>query len=379
MATKYWQQYPIVIRASKPLNTNSKKVFRFSGLGLVTNILEYPKATAADTARPNAADFPLPLAAVNDTVDLKVFSEMPSTNFNNALAWSKKYLVYFPQELPAGCVMILATHIVDHLQPSIFCKMLVKMPRTIMSTKRDRKRKTWSSDQMTRAVEAVRTKSMGFTKAVESFGVPKTTLRRLVHNTELLPELVVQKPLGRAWLDHFLKRYKLQLSLRKPTGTSYARVQGFNPAAINKFFDILEAEYIKCQYPADRIYNVDETGITIVQTKIPAVVGRKGKRQIGALTAAERGSLITIVSAMSAGGTFIPPMMIFPKKNFSDVLMKGAPPGALGRVHSSGWIQTNLFTAWFEHFLEKTHPTENSPILLILDGHYLGPQQSMIM
>ncbi|CAH1993676.1 unnamed protein product [Acanthoscelides obtectus] len=267
------------------------------------------------------------------------------------------------------------------------------MPRTIMSTKRDRKRKTWSSDQMTRAVEAVRTRSVGFTKAVKSFGVPRTTLRRLVHNTELSPELVVQKPLGRrpvlppyleeklveyilhmeqifygltrmdvrkiayqltvqnnipnpfkndiagrASLDHFLKRYKHQLSLRKPTGTSYARVQGFNPAAINKFFDILEAEYIKCQYPADRIYNVDQTGITIVQTKIPAVVGRKDKRQIGALTAAERGSLITIVSAMSAGGTFIPPMMIFPRKNFSDVLMKGAP-----LVHLEGYILRDGF------------------------------------
>ncbi|CAH1974726.1 unnamed protein product [Acanthoscelides obtectus] len=38
-----------------------------------------------------------------------------------------------------------------------------KMPRTIMSTKRDRK----SSDQMTRAVEAVRTKSMGFTRQLK--------------------------------------------------------------------------------------------------------------------------------------------------------------------------------------------------------------------
>lgn len=52
-----------------------------------------------------------------------------------------------------------------------------------------------------------------------------------------------------------------------------------------------------------------------------------------------------------------------------DALMKGAPPGALGRCHPSGWIQTELFTEWFNHFIQKTRPSEESPILLILDGH----------
>ncbi|XP_050509245.1 jerky protein homolog-like [Diabrotica virgifera virgifera] len=152
--------------------------------------------------------------------------------------------------------------------------------------------------------------------------------------------------------------------------TSYARVQGFNRPAVKEFFDLLEVEYTRKNYSPDRVYNVDETGLTIVQSKVPQVIGRKGKRQIGALTAAERGSLVTLVCAMSAGGTFIAPMLIFPRKNFSDVLMKGALPGAIGRVHPSGWIETNLFSEWFNHFVSKTNPTEDSPLLLILDGHY---------
>ncbi|GBP36153.1 Tigger transposable element-derived protein 1 [Eumeta japonica] len=185
-----------------------------------------------------------------------------------------------------------------------------------------------------------------------------------------IPDLSINNIAGRAWLDYFLRRHKDKLSLRKPLGTSQTRVQGFNRSAVNEFFDILEIEYAKTQFPPDRIYNVDETGLTVVQSKIPYVIGRKGKRQIGALTAAERGSLMTIVCAMSAGGTLIPPMMIFPRKFFSDVLMKGAPPGAIGKVHPSEWIQLNLFTDWFNHFLDKTNPTAESPILLILDGHY---------
>ncbi|GBP76354.1 hypothetical protein EVAR_52996_1 [Eumeta japonica] len=43
---------------------------------------------------------------------------------------------------------------------------------------------------------------------------------------------------------------------------------------------------------------------------------------------------------------------------------------AISKVHPSGWIQLNLFINWFNHFLDKTNPTAESPILLILDGHY---------
>ena len=39
-------------------------------------------------ASPSAADLPRPRAAVRDTVVLSVFSDMASTNFNRALAWS---------------------------------------------------------------------------------------------------------------------------------------------------------------------------------------------------------------------------------------------------------------------------------------------------
>lgn len=93
--------------------------------------------------------------------------------------------------------------------------------------------------------------------------------------------------------------------------TSSSRANGFNRDEVNKFFVMLEAQHEKHSYPVDRVYNVDETGITVVQSKIPHVIGLKGKRQVGAITSAERGSLVTVVCCMSAGGTYIPPMMIF--------------------------------------------------------------------
>lgn len=278
---------------------------------------------------------------------------------------------------------------------------------------------------MAKAIDMVRKKKMGLKKAVKTFNVPRSTLQRLSKEkygdpliaaatkmgrpSVLCPELenklvkyclameaayfgltrsdlrrmalqlAVKNNLnhpfkdqmaGKKWLKLFLKRHKSTLAQRKPTGTSYARALGFSKENVDKFFGLLENVFEKHKYTPDRIYNVDESGIAIVQTKIQEVIGLRGKRQIGSLTAAERGSLITIVVSMNASGTFVPPLVVFPRKNMNSQLEKGAPPGTVFAVHPSGWIQTHLFTMWLEHFVKFTKPTEEHPVLLVLDGHF---------
>lgn len=300
------------------------------------------------------------------------------------------------------------------------------MPRSNLAPKSTPKRQMWDKNKMREAVSAVVGKQMGVKRASKHFAVPKTTLRRYVCEANTLQMVDVEtkklgrKPAlpaaleselvdylqymeakfygftrmdvrkmayqlavrngiatnfrneiaGRAWLDHFLRRHQDKLSIRKPTGTSYARAKGFTHERVNSFYDLLQAEYQKHKYPEDRVWNVDETGLSVVQTKTPQVIASRGKRQICSLTAAERGSLVTVICSMSAGGSYVPPMFIFPRTNMTDILMKGAPPGSIGRAHPSGWVQANLFTDWLRHFVEKTKPTETSPILLILDGHF---------
>nr|CAI5865093.1 unnamed protein product [Callosobruchus analis] len=67
---------------------------------------------------------------------------------------------------------------------------------------------------------------------------------------------------------------------------------------------------------------------------------------------------------MSTSGIYIPPMQIFPWKNMTRTLMKGAPSGSIGTCHPSGYIQTK----WFNHFDAKTKPTADDPVLLIFGG-----------
>ncbi|XP_030749721.1 uncharacterized protein LOC115877614 [Sitophilus oryzae] len=82
---------------------------------------------------------------------------------------------------------------------------------------------------------------------------------------------------GKKWLRAFLRRHK-NLTLRKPQGLSKARIKGFTKENVDHFFDLLEPAMEKIQFNALRIYNVDETGITAVQSKHPRVISLKGKK-----------------------------------------------------------------------------------------------------
>lgn len=284
----------------------------------------------------------------------------------------------------------------------------------------------WDPNNMKRAVAAVRRNEMGILLASKTFVVPHTTLQHIARSEKSVDELlstrlgrkptfneqiesdlvkyilemesrfwgltrmdirslafqiakrndipnkfsVMAECAGKDWLYGFCKRHKNMLSVRTPTGTSFDRARGFSRENVEIFFKLLEEEYCKHKFPAGRIWNVDETGLSVVQSKQPKVLARKGKRQIGAMTSAERGSLITVISSMSAGGAFVPPYFIFPRKNQHPLLMKEAPPGSESSCHVSGWVQVPIFTKWFKHFLGFTKPSKDEPVLLILDGHY---------
>ena len=120
-------------------------------------------------------------------------------------------------------------------------------------------------------------------------------------------------------------KWNVELSFRKPESTSIARVRGFNADSTKRFFDLLGTVFDK--FEKRRIFNVDETGLSIVQSKNPEIIALKGKKQIGILSSAERGSLITVVCAMNGTGVFIPPLIVFPSGKITPSWKDGAPDG----------------------------------------------------
>ena len=64
----------------------------------------------------------------------------------------------------------------------------------------------------------------------------------------------------------------------------------------------------------------------------------------------------------------MPPMIIWDRKTLSPTLTNGEVDGTIHGLSAKGWIDRELFDAWFEtHFLR--YAPLDRPVLLLLDGH----------
>jgi hypothetical protein len=118
------------------------------------------------------------------------------------------------------------------------------------------------------------------------------------------------------------------LSVILPEECSLRKTTGFNEVQVNRYFDNLRAAFEKHNFPPDRIFNMDESGISTVPNKLPKVTVEKGKRIVGKIVSADRGQLVTVVCCFSASGVYVPPA-IFPRKRMCNELYSEAPIGTL--------------------------------------------------
>lgn len=185
-----------------------------------------------------------------------------------------------------------------------------------------------------------------------------------------MPETwVTEQRAGEEWLKQFRSHHP-SLSLKKPEACSLSRATSFNKTNVKQFFDNLSEVFQKVPALGNgmRTYNLDETGLSTVQTP-QKVLADSATRHLNKVTSADRGVLITACCIIAASGTHLPPVMIFPRKNFKDHMLKGAPPGTLGLAAPSGWMCGELFREVIKHFIKYTNSSIKNPSLLIFDNH----------
>lgn len=205
------------------------------------------------------------------------------------------------------------------------------------------------------------------------FGLTTKLVRELALQYANANGISVPKPwndnqmAGYEWLIGFLRRQP-RLSIRKPEATSMNRATNFNQRNVQQFYDNLEKVLTEFQFEPSDIYNCDETGMMTVH--IPSkVVADKKLKQVGKLTSGERGSLVTLIGAINAIGNSIPPYFIFPRVNFKLHMLRGSPSGSDGAANQSGWINSEIFVKWLDHFIMFSKASLEKQVLLILDNH----------
>lgn len=251
-------------------------------------------------------------------------------------------------------------------------------------------------DFLEKAAKLVTEEGLSYRKAADHFGVDKMTLSRFIKKKRLDPESAVgynstsikkknfhrkwkriwlpikptwlkcilvylwknvalqnnidlpdswkeNKKAGKQWWMGFKKRHRL--SIRAPEPISIGRAVGFNEYACKTYFQNLSDVLDKHQFAADRIFNVDETGVTTVQDPKKVVTPTEMKN-VGAITSGERGELVTAVYAICASGYALAPMLIFTRVNYREHFIRGAPPGTVGKATRTGWINERFSSSF---------------------------------
>lgn len=170
---------------------------------------------------------------------------------------------------------------------------------------------------------------------------------------------------SKRWYKSFMMRHNL--TLRQPENLSAARNSMATEKTKEEFFEKLTEVIQELKITGCDIYNVDETGLTMVN-KGGKIVAPKGSKTVVMRKSGERSENVTVVVACNATASIIlPPMVIYKGTRLNEDLMKGAPDDTIFASSPKGYIDSELFYTWFVKFVAALPPRR--PVLLLLDGH----------
>ena len=277
-----------------------------------------------------------------------------------------------------------------------------------------KKRKQWSDESMTGAIDAVKG-GQSISRAAKEFGISRQTLGdrisgRVVHGTNPGPRpfltgveekelssflvdvakagygktrkqimclaesvardkgrITGEKKISDGWFRRFMSRQP-KLSLRKGDATANVRMDCLTKKTMDIYFELLKDTLVSnnLMESPNQVYNVDETGMPLNHSA-PKIITRRGQKKVRYRTSGNK-SQVTIIGCVSATGQAIPPFVIFDSKSLNMEWRKGEVPGTSYGLSDKGWVDTELFRGWLtDHFLE--HAVGARPLLVLLDGH----------
>ena len=108
---------------------------------------------------------------------------------------------------------------------------------------------------------------------------------------------------------------------------------------------------MRYNFQPNRIYNVDEKGISTVRNHPTKVVSLKGKKQVGCRGGG--GTNTTLVLSGNAVVTMVPPLFVFPRVKNNPLMLRGGP---IQYNEQSVWIHKGSFAVWLNHLFNTLVP-----------------------
>jgi hypothetical protein len=176
-------------------------------------------------------------------------------------------------------------------------------------------------------------------------------------------------PVGKNWIDNFVKRTP-ELRTRWSRPYDHQRAACEDPAAIQRWFDLVKSTKEKWGIVDNDVYNFDETGFMMGKILSQLVItGSEGSGKKKRIQPGNR-EWVTVIQGVGASGRRIPPFVIFAGKVLINIWFENLPADWVLEVSPNGWTNNKLALAWLDHFEEhsKKH-TVGGYRLLIIDGH----------
>lgn len=174
---------------------------------------------------------------------------------------------------------------------------------------------------------------------------------------------------GHDWFLGFTKRWKDQLSMRKPEILTVARAKSTTREIHQAFMTFVVQTHIDLGITqAEQVWNCDEKGMNTNPQRGQLILARRGAKDVYQLAPTEGKTQFTVIFCGSAAGKLLPPFIIFKGKEIRTSMVVGGPPGTGYCTTESGWMDKQCFRE-FVKFLIECLRDEPKPAVMYLDGH----------
>lgn len=190
---------------------------------------------------------------------------------------------------------------------------------------------------------------------------------------------VASNPCSESWVTRFLHRHHDQLTSQWTTGMDSNRHNAESEYKYKLYFKLLQQKITQYSLEPEHTYNMDEKGFAIgVLGRSKRIFSRRQYEKKEVRQARQDGSRewVSLLAAICADGTALPPGIIFSSKNStiqSQWVADINPENHSIHVASSpsGWTNNDIGLAWLKQVFDRYTKAKarRKYRLLIVDGH----------